>query len=173
MLSGMPNQPFAWCRRMNVAPTARDRRIAALAPASPTECGARAIAPGGRHLDDVAEIVFGARVGGVGLGRRAVGVVGKNHIDLFRDRAGLDILGPVHFGGADEIGRRGAYGSATSACLLQAEFAVSRGPCRAPAAAGRPFRRRCNVATDSAPLSRMSLLAARLARSTCAAVTKR
>ena len=62
------------------------------------------IAVGRNHLDDVAEAVARARIGGIDLLRRAPVVVGQADIDLLRTRIGFHVLRPVHPGGAEQIG---------------------------------------------------------------------
>ena len=55
------------------------------------------------QLDDVAELVVGARVGLVDLRGGAPRVVGERGIHLAGHRVGLDVLRPVHLGGADQV----------------------------------------------------------------------
>ena len=52
----------------------------------------------------MAEGVLGARIGGVDLLGLALGVVGQHDIDLAVDAVGLDVLGTVHLGGAEQVG---------------------------------------------------------------------
>ncbi len=103
----------------------------------------------GRDLDDVSELVFGARVGGVHLVRLALGVVGQDHVDLARHEIDVHVLRPVHLGRADEIGGEARLDHDV-ALVLEAEvlvepraFPVQRDP--------RPVPSASNFATDSVP----------------------
>ncbi len=64
------------------------------------------IAAIGIDLDDMAELVIRPRVGGIDLFRLAAGIVGQHHIDLVGLGIGLDILRPVHPGGAQLVRRQ-------------------------------------------------------------------
>ena len=76
-LSGMPNQPFCVVSAEKRRADFGDRRIAALDQDRPRRTVRRVIAVGRRHLDDMAELVVGARIGGVDLLCRALVVVGQ------------------------------------------------------------------------------------------------
>ena len=102
-LSGMPNQPLAVVAVEKVAPTSATDGIAAFQQHFPLALGGGEVAAVLGDLDDVAEGVFGARVGGVDLLGLALGVVGQHDIDLAVDGVGLDVLGPVHLGGAEQV----------------------------------------------------------------------
>ena len=54
----------------------------------------------------MAGLVLGARIGGIDLVRLALGVLGHHGIDLAVDRAGLEVLRPVHRRRAELIGRQ-------------------------------------------------------------------
>ncbi|CAO0829468.1 hypothetical protein SMICM17S_09235 [Streptomyces microflavus] len=72
----------------------------------PGEPVARRVVPVLRELQDLPVLVGVARVGLVRPGLAllaAVGVVGERHVDPAGARRGLDVLGPVHLGGADLV----------------------------------------------------------------------
>ena len=64
----------------------------------------RVVAAGRHHFDDVTELVVGARVGGVDLVGLAARVVGQDGVDLLALRIDFDVLGPIHLGGAEQVG---------------------------------------------------------------------
>ena len=62
------------------------------------------VAVGRRHLDDVAEVVLGPRIGLVDLLRPALGVVGQHDEHLAGGRVRLHVLGPVHRRRLEQVG---------------------------------------------------------------------
>ena len=79
------------------------RGIAALQQHFPLAGGGSEVAAVLGDLDDVAKGVLGARVGGIDGVSLAAGVVGEHDIDLAIGAVGLDVLGAVHPGGAEQI----------------------------------------------------------------------
>ena len=102
----MPNHPSLDVFGLNVAPTAAIDGIAALDQDLPSELGRSVIVPVGDDFDDVAKSVVGPWVGGIDLVRLALAVVGQHHVDLVGLRIGLNVLGPVHLRGAEQVGSR-------------------------------------------------------------------
>ena len=96
------------------------------------------------QLDDLAVARCGARVDGVDLLRLAPGVVGQHDVDAAVDRVGLDVLGPVHRRGAEQVG--GAPGLDQHVRLVLKPFSAVSGPW--PKTSGSPgSRRSSNLAT--------------------------
>jgi hypothetical protein len=83
----------------------RVRRVAAHEQQPPRERRGRVVVAGVDELEDLAELVEGARVGLVDLRGRARGVVRQRRVHHAGLRAGLDVLGTVHLGCAGGVGR--------------------------------------------------------------------
>src|SRR5690606_22594387 len=80
-----------------------DGRVAAFQQYFPLALGGGKVATVFDQLDNVAEGVFGARIGSVDLVVLALGVVGQHDIDLAVHAVGLDVFGAVHLGRAEQV----------------------------------------------------------------------
>ena len=135
-LSGMPNQPSLVVADEKVAPTAATDGSPHCTRISHLNFAAAWSPSGG-----VISMMWPNRCRRAGWRRRpgrpcGCVVVGEDHVDLVGLRVGLDVLRPVHLGGAERDRRRAAPRSARRPGC-GSRWPRSAGPGRAPAASSR------------------------------------